>query len=580
MKRSEFNKVFRRLRWDESRRSELEVMLSRPAVQPQKSKKAVTEEVILMSLETRNHSPRSGLRTAAAALGVCAAVGVIVGGIALLGGKEDPLLPQTSLSGQASQSGNEASGTDPGKSPFAFVEDNVEGDLQTKFNGPDDTPSLTVTRGTNTSTKYAASRVLEGPSGWYCMPFARPYFNDFDEGNLIVYTDAASGADTPLCARPECTHDNEYCTANNSKYAGVPSVYYDGYLYGICADTDKIEVTEPENGEMFYSSDRGDIVLVRYAPDGTEITKLCSLADAAPDSLAHAKFADVEIIGHRGALWIAVKFEQTYGTWNTSWGGFLEISENRQGYGLFHYDLAGGRLTPVIYYGLNEDFTEATTPYRLSGCGDYVYFMKNNTDWADPYNGDYIYRVDIRTGAVEKVADQAISGYGIAGGRIVYLRNYNAATRGEHLQPWVMDLATGEQRMLLGEEDYMVGVQCTDDYIILTTESEWCDVCIYDWEGNLLSTIQQPKKVQLESFGDDHLMNSKIAYFAISGDRLYGWCFDLGTPSDLYYTPLYTAATEGKTDWQYALEFMGDGYWAEGKEPTDLWSRYHQWSDK
>ncbi|MBE6846880.1 MAG: hypothetical protein E7503_01950 [Ruminococcus sp.] len=567
MKPSEFNKVFRRLRWDESRRLELEAMLSLPAVQPQKRKKAVTEEVILMSLETRNHSPRSGWRTAAAALGVCAAVGVIVGGIALLGGKEDPLLPQTSLSGQTSQSGNEASGTDTGKSPFAFVEDHVEGDLQTKFEGPDDVPSLTIARGTNTSRKYAAAKLLEGPSGWYCMPFASPQYSSFDEGNLIVYTDAASGADTPLCARPECTHDNEYCTANNSKYAGVPSVYYDGYLYGICADTDKIEVKAPEDGETWFSSDRGDIVLVRYAPDGTELTGLCSLIDAAPDSLQHASFADVEIIGHRGALWIAAKFELTYGVFNDSWGGYTEISENRRGYGLFHYDLDSGKLTPVIYCGLSEELTEATTPYRLSGYGDYVYFQKSNTDWADPYNGDYIYRVDIRTGAVEKVTDQAIAGYGMGGGKLIYLRNYNASTRGEHLQPWVIDLATGEQRMFLGEEDYMVNVQCSDDYVILTVESDSRDgeTRIYNWQGELLSVIEPPPK--------------QVSY-AISGDRLYGWNYDWGTASDLYYTPLYTAATEGKTHWKYALEIMGDGYWAEGEEHTDLWSKYHQWSDK
>lgn len=542
MKQSEYTNVFRRLRWDEQRRSEIEAQLCRPSAQ-KKSKPIHTEEVILMPLEPTHRSIKAGFRPVAAVLSICLIAGIGIFAAAMLR-RNDTLHPQTSTPDAHSIPDT------PGVT-YQVIGDHVEGDLQTKFSGSDHNVSLMVNESINgyVSTSYEGGNNrcygMKAENGWYHVEYV--YSDDGSHYDCIRYYDEATGEDVPLCAKPDCTHNNEYCVAANTKYFGEPTAYYDGYLYGLSGDSDT-QQKEREDNKVWYS-DWGELSLVRYAPDGTELTKLVSLSDAAPESLEKVSFDSVEIIGHRGALWISAGFCRSYVIEKSAVvdGEMVEVASEwlrETGYGLFHYDIASGTLTPVIYQPLTEyELSDGCSiPSQLQAVGDYVYFRKANTNWADPYNGDCVYRVNIRTGAVEVVIDTAMTFYAIWENKIVYLKtNWLAAAQ----EVWIKDLHTGEERLFLEEDDYAFSVQCTADYVFVVRNTDWCEIEIYDWEGNLLQSIEQPLKQESIDAGDTELSVYSAATVVVSGDTLYAILDGIHWSTDLQ-----AAVENGTTDWK------------------------------
>lgn len=543
MKRFEYTHVFHSLRWDEQKRSEIETKLSRTPTQNPSTQQEYTEEVILMPMEPTKRSLKTGLRPVAAVLSICLIAGIGIGTVFMLG-RERTIDPQTGTS----------STTDPSNTQgitYPVIGDDVEGDLQTTFNGPDHNVSLMVNDDINgyVSISYEGSDNrcygMKAENGWYHVEDV--YSDDGSHYDCIRYYDEATGEDVPLCAKPDCTHNNEYCVAANTKYFGEPTVYYDGYLYGLSGDSDTQQKEREDN--TFWFTDWGELSLVRYAPDGTELTKLVSLSDAAPESLEKVSFDSVEIIGHRGALWISAGFCRSYAIEKTTAvdGGMVEVASEwlrETGYGLFHYDIASGTLTPVIYQPLTEyEFSdECSIPSQLQAVGDYVYFRKANTNWADPYNGDCVYRVNIRTGAVEVVIDTAMTFYAIWENKIVYLKtNWLAAAQ----EVWIKDLHTGEERLFLEEDDYAFSVQCTADYVFVVRNTDWCEIEIYDWEGNLLQSIEQPVKQECIDAGDTKLSVYSVATVVVSGDTLYAILDGIHWSTDLQ-----AAVENGTADWK------------------------------
>ncbi len=400
-----------------------------------------------------------------------------------------------------------------------FIEDNVEGDLQTEFNGPDNMPSMNTQNG----------QVIAGESGWYCMPMQSE-----DYHNLIVYTDAVTRVQTPLCSRVECTHDTKYCVANNSQFYGKPYTYYDGALYGLAADAKTAPGGTPKDGQMLYYGDRGALCLMRYSPDGTTLTKLCNLQDALEGSIEHATIEKAEIIGHRGGLWIAVEFATYYGEYRTEYEeklpGAVLISESYRGYSLLHYDIAKDKLTMVIDNPIGAGSGYFTVPTHLCGVGDYVYFLKANTDVADPYDPYAIYRVDIRTGAVEKVVSGAFVSYAVTGDKLVYLKSETGWLNPDNLQtvPCVLDLNTGKTQLLLADgSHYYDDIQCTEEYVLLRRCDGNPQITVFDWDGKLQCIMDNPDSTLLD--------------LAVCGDRLYGTEPLTDIEGRMYYTSLSEA---------------------------------------
>ncbi len=466
---------------------------------------------------------------------------IIITAAVLLTGCLCGCTPDTDSIG-TSQSGNVSSSGDTAAAPiFKEIEDNVEGDLQTKFGGSDNIPSMSTQCG----------QIVAGESGWYCMPLR--IYEKRQKSNLIVYTDETTGQHTPLCSRPECTHDTEYCTANNSQFYGMPYTCYDGFLYGLASDRYTSECNPSQDGEMVYATDRGDICLMRYAPDGTELNVLCKLQDAMHESIDNACIRHAEIIGHRGGLWISVEFDTAYGTYHISPREdgvitYVETSKTFTGYALLHYDIGKGKLTSILETPMTNATQAFVPPAALRGVGDYVYFGKPDNFWEDPYSGSQIYRVNIRTGAVEEVTDYAFSAYAAAGDRLIYLTCENGAydAKKQNTIPHIIDLNTGEERAFLADKtQFFTDVQCTADYIVLTKAAPPAadavpQIEIYDWEGNLLAAKKLPC--------------AGNAYLAIQGDRLYGLYNDREAKGSLYYLSIAALLADNTVEWTIAYD--------------------------
>ncbi len=426
---------------------------------------------------------------------VCAVIGITAGAIAWAGRKTPaPYTPVT---------------------PFATVGDHVEGDLQTKFEGADNIAAMTV---------YCDS-IMEAENGWY---FQGGRWDSIANKQYpqTYYYDAAAGESTILCPKPECTHDTEYCVGGNSRYCGAAQVYYGQQLYGLCEDTSKAPSQEGIDKVKGYYKASGDMVLVRYAPDGTELQRLVSLQDAIPDSIAELTLLESEMIAHRGALWISVQFTRQYGMNEYRETGdpdypimdFWTVDPFEVGYGLFHYDIASGKITAVIYESPKEDY-EPTAPFQLRGMGDYVYFMKSQTDWADPYNGDRIYRVDIHTGAIEDVAHKAFWSYGVTENTLYYMKQVGYQNAQAQCAVYCLDLTTGESKPFTDDADIVYHVACCRDYVFVIHRDGW-DIEVYDHAGNLLQTIEQPRRKAVEESGEA-FCEYDLTYPAVSSDQLY-----------------------------------------------------------
>ncbi len=452
-------------------------------------------------------------------LGAALLAGAVTAGVFLLRGGEDT--PPTE------QSTGDSHGTEGGIT-YEVVADNIEGDLQTRFEGPDHVPSMTSFSGTLT----------EAESGWYY----------YEQGVGVKYRDAATGESVVVCARPECTHDNEYCAANNSRYNGRPAVYYDGYLYGISGDAEKVDNEPEKNEEIVWFSGSGDVLLMRYAPDGTALDKLVSLTDALPDALDHhVSFGSAEIIGHKGALWISVEFERICVMVQD-----LGSGDYQRGYALFHYDLSAEKLSTVFYMPLAKD-ADPFAPTELRGIGDYVYFRKINCEWEDPLNGNRVYRVNIRTGAIEKViGNDVFTTYAANGSKLLYLKEkVTADTSSVRMQLMLFDLHTGESRLFLGEEDYVTALQCTEDHVLVTMRGAWESIRMYDYDGRLLQTLPA---LDMTAFVPNDSSRTDIK---VNGDALYGIVY--GTVGGRrVYTMSLAAALEGSGQWQLVLEDRGE----------------------
>lgn len=460
-------------------------------------------------------------------LGAAMLAGAVAVGIFLLREADAP----------AEQSGTDASAA------YQQIKDLTEGDLQAEVWGASHIPSATA---------YNDS-VMEGESGWYLVG-GEWDVETHGYHQQMRYMDAATGEQTVLCVKPQCTHDTEYCTASNSRYPGVAQVYYEGFLYGLSTDTTKVPSWEHVDEEEGYYQAAGDILLMRYAPDGTTLEKLLSFEKAIPEPLDEVTLGAVEMIAHRGGLWISVIFVRERcirrahetGMEEQPYSYYWESSQIEYGYGLFHYDIRNDKLTAVIYESPKEKYSP-TAPFQLRGMGDHVYFLKSNTDWADPYNGDRLYRVNIRTGELEKLREDVWAFYGLTEDSVVYLQKANTLKNTVVYDVYIMDIATGQSRLFLEQGDYVVGVQCTEDYVFAVKFNEFFDICIYDWNGDLLQTIEQPMKQPYLEAGMPFDINA-CCYPCISGDRLY--VMSQYKETNTHCTDFSDAAEQGMVSWR------------------------------
>ena len=252
----------------------------------------------------------------------------------------------------------------------------------------------------NNNADTVAENIVAADNGWFFRNSIIDYDRMTDWGFPrryfpLSYADRESGKTVTVCAKPNCLHDgNEYCTATTDRYAYSDLTMYDGYLYAVTT-----KYLKPEERRSFEYIDQNPTeqnadcrqVLLRYAPDGTEITELCEFGTGEGTSRCTV---------HRGYVWCIVQIqnvgEQIENPITHSITTFASGGWQIQG-----YELATGK-TVCIYDAVGKaDINHINqTPQGLYASGDYLYYNRNDGDWSGSYG---LYRLSLITGEEEKI---------------------------------------------------------------------------------------------------------------------------------------------------------------------------------
>ena len=258
--------------------------------------------------------------------------------------------------------------------------------------------------------------------------------------SALRYYDEASGETVYVCAKPNCLHDgNEFCTATTRTYTLLSDpVYLDGYVYAIATD-------EREYLEKKEQCEKFPTVLLRYAPDGTEIKQVAILNEDLNTTCSNL---ECELIAHRGQLWFLCVYQRILNTYDEN----MEISSQDVSgkYDLYCYEPEKQKVTVLATSGeLQKDYHPWFRGARLKGIGDYVYLCKYESDWRDKLKGSGVFRIKCSTGQIEQVVNiksRYAQFYAAAGDYVYYsysINDYNDAMLHAY------NLQTGEDKEII-----------------------------------------------------------------------------------------------------------------------------------
>ncbi len=331
-------------------------------------------------------------------------------------------------------------------------------------------------------------------------------FLDYNACSTLYYADQETGEAVPVCARPNCMHDgNIFCPATTGTYALAPVCWHDGYLYALTT-----KYRNPEKHEHPTSVNNGEVpaeecsqVLVRIAPDGTEITELADFGQGEGTS---------RCIFHRGYIWCIVQRKQQGEEIENPISHRKAVFESG-GWQLWGYELSTGR-SAIIFDGMGDPSINHINdaPDHLFGAGDYLYFCRGMDDWS---GGQGLSRISLLTGEVTSTEEEIM----ITGNHLAALSKTHAVrteTRTDGAETvtdyYLMNLETGEEIRLFDslethafsesereKNDDTMSVRMMDEnYIYAETYSNYYteqyrrekEFRIYDYDGKLVKTVQ------------------------------------------------------------------------------------------
>lgn len=306
-------------------------------------------------------------------------------------------------------------------------------------------------------------------SGWYTVGNPTPE----DEARGICYTDAASGQTIYLCAKPECLHDgSDYCLATNADYSILRIVWYEDMLYAVAH-------------KHTHNEEKPDaIVLLAYQPDGTGMRELATLDDRGESQ-------NIELIAHRGALWVAGTVEEHIFNGDEALG--IDDSFEVHLYdGIWHYEIAKSRLT-VLASDVSHHYHGLT---NLQADGDSVYVIKQSNEAIGIPRG--LYRISAQTGEITLIMDNLETMmrdfYMVSDDRLFWI------TKAEKASPDTKDIYILHTRS--DDTETRTGVPRGDLYFTdgqnLFIVMNQTKLVICDLNGNVLKTQTFPR-VQRES---------------------------------------------------------------------------------
>ena len=474
IKPEDYRRIYRQVRWSPNQRLKMERLLSEPILSP-KEKPILQKWKEKFEMKTLENKKKRILKPALAALSICLAAGIGLGATLLLHKGAD--LRPGGMSGELSR-------TEQSLPEEEKLQSGLNADVPLFDVTVSDTPDpYAIHWDVSAFMSGSPYKAMQTEHGYYYRKTIRINRNDEE---ILTYYDKESQESVVVCAKPECKHNNEYCMANNLVYQGSPVLYHDDYLYGVaCKYPDAAAAINKD-------TENTDIVLVRYAPDGTALEELVSFEGTLEQSLKGRGLIQTEIIVHSNALWI-----------NAQFGGISVYNERfdihqtiHECYAIYRYDLQSGALTTVIY---SETPQSMDGPYGLKADGDYIYFCKLSGSWPDDYPDAGIYRIDARTGVCENYIPkrEGMYGYALSGeGKMVY-SDWEVKQGMPAKQLLVgKDLKTGETWQF-EEPDYF-SFAANSEYVITVNiannsaeDATFRNVLsIYNWEGKRIQRLE------------------------------------------------------------------------------------------
>ena len=277
------------------------------------------------------------------------------------------------------------------------------------------------------------------------------YYFQFD--SCLYYLEGSTGRVTPLCARPDCSHDDKSCDA----YAGAYAVWYSGgRLYFAKRDFEEIGGSFTELGKRVYSVN----------PDGTGRRQVMSLELQPLDGRPLSSFD--EPICHRGTVYFVYN--------GVLYAAPLE-GDTAKAERIFGEEYFSGGGT-----GAYTAYDPGEPHYTLWADGDNVYFMLNVTDESGARR-DALYAYDTVGKSVARVwevpGEDEVGRWETTGVEVTqwYVLNgaiYFYLSGGDY---WRTDLATGETVKLAdtGDKTLYGTAVFSDEYMCLINDHPMTD---------------------------------------------------------------------------------------------------------
>ena len=365
---------------------------------------------------------------------------------------------------------------------------------------------------------------------------------------VLMYADKETGAVVPVCARPNCLHDGDlFCPASTRAYSEVRPIYYDGWIYSVSIKYDEPDAIDPQYG--MRTNYNGHQVLLRYAPDGTEITELYDFGACSGD------YRPVTAV-HRGYLWLSCVLVHEGETVVNPLTGEEELFQNG-GYEIWGYEFKTGKLTKMY-----EDLAEPSAnvvkqpPNALCGIGDDLYFQIQKEVWSGTNS---VYRLNLLSGEVSDAGKGNLE-YGFSDTHILrrQLAGVGSAEEGWYLT----NLASGTETFLGSWSTGCDNAYLSKDYLYKEQYGTTLQIC--DFNGNVLGEIPLSQHFSLKEYPK----NWKLSYqFDPSGCVTDGMIYasyrvswfesDTGFNWELESGMLACPVEEilnGKTEWQLVYE--------------------------